>query len=61
MDYRLEAKNTLEFKAAMEKRGLNAVTAPSVVSELSTSKVLVTEWSDFSHSRIISSIFQCQI
>ena len=34
----------IEFSAAMERRGLNAVTAPAVVSELSTSKILVTEW-----------------
>ena len=33
-----------EFKEAMARRGLNAVTAPTVVKELSTSKVLVTEW-----------------
>merc|ERR1719473_1852578 len=30
----------------MEKRGLNAVTAPKVVSELSGSRVIVTEWVD---------------
>eukprot|EP00596_Hydrurales_sp_CCMP1899_P000119 CAMPEP_0119043704 /NCGR_PEP_ID=MMETSP1177-20130426/25066_1 /TAXON_ID=2985 /ORGANISM="Ochromonas sp, Strain CCMP1899" /LENGTH=895 /DNA_ID=CAMNT_0007012395 /DNA_START=350 /DNA_END=3037 /DNA_ORIENTATION=+ len=44
VDYRLEAYNTKQFCAAMEKRGLNAVTAPAVVDELSGSKVLVTEW-----------------
>ena len=44
VDYLAEAKNTIEFSAAMERRGLNAVTAPAVVSELSTSKILVTEW-----------------
>jgi predicted unusual protein kinase regulating ubiquinone biosynthesis (AarF/ABC1/UbiB family) len=44
VDYRLEAKNTQEFKAAMERRQLNAVTAPTVVAELSTATVLVTEW-----------------
>ncbi|KAL9190467.1 hypothetical protein ACHAXT_007678 [Thalassiosira profunda] len=43
-DYRLEAKNTLDFEAAMEKRGLDAVCAPAVVKELTRDKVLVTEW-----------------
>ena len=44
VDYRLEATNTKQFSLAMERRGLNAVTAPTVVDELSGSKVLVTEW-----------------
>jgi ABC1 atypical kinase-like domain len=44
VDYRLEAANTKQFTLAMEKRGLNAVTAPTVVDELSGPKVLVTEW-----------------
>jgi predicted unusual protein kinase regulating ubiquinone biosynthesis (AarF/ABC1/UbiB family) len=44
VDYVAEARNTMEFSAAMERRGLNAVTAPTVVTELSSSKVLVTEW-----------------
>ena len=44
VDYKLEAKNTKQFSLAMERRGLNAVTAPTVVDELSGSKVLVTEW-----------------
>eukprot|EP01038_Epipyxis_sp_PR26KG_P003981 gene3981-5703_t len=44
VDYRLEAKNTNQFIAAMKKRGLNAVMSPAVVEELSGSKVLVTEW-----------------
>jgi predicted unusual protein kinase regulating ubiquinone biosynthesis (AarF/ABC1/UbiB family) len=44
VDYKLEAKNTKEFKAAMERRNLQAVTAPTVVDELSSSVVLVTEW-----------------
>jgi predicted unusual protein kinase regulating ubiquinone biosynthesis (AarF/ABC1/UbiB family) len=38
VDYRMEAFNTQQFKAAMAFRGLNAVTAPEVVPELSTSK-----------------------
>ena len=44
VDYRLEATNTKQFTLAMERRGLNAVTAPTVVDELSGSKILVTEW-----------------
>ncbi|KAL3798857.1 hypothetical protein HJC23_004645 [Cyclotella cryptica] len=43
-DYRLEAKNTVEFEEAMRKRGLDAVCAPGVVEELTRDKVLVTEW-----------------
>ena len=43
-DYRLEAKNTVDFEAAMRKRGLDAVCAPTVVEELVRDKVLVTEW-----------------
>lgn len=44
VDYRLEGKNTMQFIEAMEQRGLNAVTAPMVVHDLSGQKVLVTEW-----------------
>lgn len=43
-DYRLEADNTRNFEAAMRKRGLDAVCAPTVVDELTRDKVLVTEW-----------------
>jgi hypothetical protein len=43
-DYRLEAKNTINFEAAMRKRGLDAVCAPIVVPELVRDNVLVTEW-----------------
>ena len=39
VDYGLEAYNTKQFSAAMVRRGLNAVTAPAVVDELSGSKV----------------------
>lgn len=46
VDYKLEAKNTKDFLQAMQSRGLNAVTAPTVVEELSTSKVIVTQWMD---------------
>ena len=45
-DYLYEAANTVEFSRAMERRGLGAVTAPTVVPELSTTRVLVTEWVD---------------
>ena len=43
-DYRLEAKNTIEFEQAMRFRGLDAVCAPGVVEGLTRDKVLVTEW-----------------
>lgn len=43
-DYRLEAKNTIDFEAAMRKRKLDAVCAPQVVEELVRDKLLVTEW-----------------
>ena len=46
VDYRLEAENTKQFQAAMVDRGLDAVTAPTVVDELSGSRVIVTEWMD---------------
>lgn len=45
-DYRLEARNTVQFEEAMRKRGLDAVCAPGVVEELTRDKVLVTEWVD---------------
>eukprot|EP00550_Attheya_septentrionalis_P007947 CAMPEP_0198291854 /NCGR_PEP_ID=MMETSP1449-20131203/9230_1 /TAXON_ID=420275 /ORGANISM="Attheya septentrionalis, Strain CCMP2084" /LENGTH=948 /DNA_ID=CAMNT_0043990537 /DNA_START=99 /DNA_END=2945 /DNA_ORIENTATION=+ len=43
-DYRLEAENTITFEAAMRKRGLDAVCAPTVVEDLVRDTVLVTEW-----------------
>ena len=43
-DYLLEAKNTIDFEAAMRNRGLDAVCAPTVVEELVRDKLLVTEW-----------------
>lgn len=46
LDYRTEAKNTMQFIEAMKSRGLNAVTSPTVVPHLSTDKVIVTEWID---------------
>jgi len=44
VDYRLEAENTKSFTAAMKNRGLVSVTGPGVVDELSTSRIIVTEW-----------------
>ena len=44
VDYLEEAKKQIEFTEAMARRGLNAVTAPTVVNEYSSSKVLVTGW-----------------
>lgn len=44
VDYFAEAKNTMDFAAAMRRRGLGAVVSPRVVQELSTANVLVTEW-----------------
>lgn len=43
-DYRLEAKNTIEFEEAMRQRGLDAVCAPGVVEGLVRDKVLATQW-----------------
>ena len=44
LSYIEEAKNTIQFNGEMQTRGLTAVTAPQVVPELSTDRVLVTEW-----------------
>ena len=44
VDYRTENKNSKEFRDAMERRGLTAVTAPKAVDEFSTSNLIVTEW-----------------
>eukprot|EP01035_Chromulina_nebulosa_P017905 gene17905-23525_t len=46
IDYKLEAKNGKDFAIAMQEKGLNAVTSPAVVDELSGNRVLVTEWMD---------------
>ena len=45
-DYLFEAANTKGFVEAMARRGLNAVTSPTVVDDLSSRRVLVTEWVD---------------
>mmetsp|Transcript_30647 Transcript_30647/g.99664 ORF Transcript_30647/g.99664 Transcript_30647/m.99664 type:complete len:823 (-) Transcript_30647:51-2519(-) len=44
LDYLQEAKNGTEFQAAMRARALLNITTPTVVDNLTTSKVLVTEW-----------------
>jgi predicted unusual protein kinase regulating ubiquinone biosynthesis (AarF/ABC1/UbiB family) len=46
LDYTGEAANTMRFNTEMAKRNLTAVTAPVVVSEYSTDRILVTEWVD---------------
>ena len=46
LDYREEALNTIRFNAEMEARQLNAVCAPTVLTEYSTERILVTEWVD---------------
>ena len=51
-DYLHEATNTKQFSAAMATRGLSAVCSPAVVDELSTSRVLVTEWVDEQMSKV---------
>ena len=43
-DYRLEARNTIQFEEFMRRRNLDAVCAPAVVDDLTRDKVLVTEW-----------------
>ncbi|KAG7347087.1 ABC1 family-domain containing protein [Nitzschia inconspicua] len=44
LDYREEAKNTMQFNEAMKERNLNAVMAPTVLPEYSSERILVTEW-----------------
>ena len=46
LDYRREAENTTQFRNAMAERGLDAVTAPEVLPELSASRILTTSWVD---------------
>ena len=42
----VEAANGAAFVKAMAKRGLDAVTSPTVVNELSTDRLLISEWVD---------------
>ena len=44
LDYNTEAANTMRFNEEMKKRGMTTVTAPIVVENYSTNRVLVTEW-----------------
>jgi len=44
LTYEGEAMNTKKFNKAMKEKGLNAVTAPVVIDELSTNRILTTEW-----------------
>ncbi len=44
LTYEQEARNTMKFNEDMRKMNLNAVCAPTVVEELSTNRVLTTEW-----------------
>jgi hypothetical protein len=44
LDYEKEAASTIRFNEEMKKRNLNAVTAPTVVTDYSTQQILVTEW-----------------
>ncbi len=39
-----EAENTKRFNQEMKKMGLDAVTAPIVIDELSSDRILTTEW-----------------
>jgi len=44
LTYVAEASNTKRFNEEMKNKGLNAITAPVVVDELSTNRILTTEW-----------------
>jgi predicted unusual protein kinase regulating ubiquinone biosynthesis (AarF/ABC1/UbiB family) len=44
LTYEKEAENTKKFNREMKEKGLNAVTAPVVIDELSTNQILTTEW-----------------
>lgn len=44
LNYQTEAANTMRFNKEMEKRAMTAVTAPVVLSDYSTERILVTEW-----------------
>jgi hypothetical protein len=46
LDYRTEAAKTMKFRQDMKDRNLNAVTAPKVLTDVSTEQVLITEWID---------------
>ena len=44
LTYEEEAVNTMRFNEEMKAKNINAVCSPTVVSELSTNRVLITEW-----------------
>ena len=44
INYELEARNAINFIEAMERRNLTAVTAPRPILEMSTGKMLLSEW-----------------
>jgi hypothetical protein len=44
LTYEEEAVNTIRFNEEMKAKNINAVISPTVVSELSTDRVLITEW-----------------
>lgn len=44
LTYNRERFNTKRFNEQMKEKGLNAVCAPTVIDELSTNRVLTTEW-----------------
>ncbi|GMI17050.1 hypothetical protein TrLO_g9625 [Triparma laevis f. longispina] len=44
LNYNDEAENTMNFRKAMEEKGLTAVTSPKVVEELSSERILTTEF-----------------
>jgi aarF domain-containing kinase len=46
LDYQREAVNGKRFLAAMQARGLDTVTTAKVVDDLSSNRILVTEWVD---------------
>jgi len=46
LDYQKEAAATIAFSKAMDQRGLGSVTAPEVLQELSSVRVLTTKWVD---------------
>ena len=46
LDYLREAESTMRFTEEMKKRNLNAVSAPTVITDYCTEQVLVTEWID---------------
>ena len=44
LDYTQEASNTIKFNTEIKKRNIVSVTAPTIVEEFCSERVLVTEW-----------------